>query len=178
MSKSLIVGVGTREYDFTFLVSDARRLKAAGMDLMDPRKYQDLFADVMKQMDLLTEFLKPQLDKQGVSEIQFLDIVVSDAEKYGECLEALTHGLQNFFLNLQQPARAKAIAKSREVVSLAEATRLKKMESPQIDRVIQHKLAESEREIDDEIERLISGEISSIVPESSGLNPGIGPIGN
>lgn len=176
MSGSLKVGVGTQVYSFEFRVSDAQRLKAAGMDMLDPRKYQELYSDIMRQMDLLTEFLKPQLDNFGVTELNFLDIVSSDPGKYNECMEALNSGLRNFFRNLGQESRVKVLDKAIETVTLAEQARAKKLDDPRITQVVLREIQKVENEIDEELNRLISGETSSIVPESSGLNRGIGRI--
>lgn len=178
MPKSLNVGVGTHEYSFEFVVSDAKRLKAAGIDVFDPKKYKVLFADVMKQLDLLTEFLKPQLEKFGVSELQFCDDISREPEIYGRCMEAFVQGLQNFFQNLRQESHIKVLQKGLETMELAEKARLEKLNDPRIDLLLQKEIEKSNAEADQVLNRMLSGEISSTALESLESNPGNGLIAN
>lgn len=177
-TKNLNVGVGTREYSFEFVVGDARRLKAAGIDIFDARKYQALFADVFKQLDLITEFLKPQLEKYGVTELQFCDDVVREPEVYGKCLEAFVAGLENFFQNLRQESMVKVLRKAQHHMQMAEKAQLEKLDDPKIDLVVQKEIEKEIGKADTLLDQLLSGTISLTAPEFSESNPGNGPTGN
>jgi|JI10StandDraft_1071094.scaffolds.fasta_scaffold68876_6 hypothetical protein len=176
--ENLKVGVGTREYSFEFVVSDAQRLKAAGIDVFNAKKYQALFADVLKQLDLLTEFLKPQLEKFGVTELQFCDDLVREPEAYGKCLEAFVAGLENFFQNLRQESMVKVLRKARQHMEMAEKARMEKLDDPRIDLVAQKEIEKVSQEADTLLDQLLSGTISLTALESSESNPGDGPTGN
>lgn len=164
--ESLQVGVGANVYSFEFVVSDARRLKAAGMDILDPKKYEALFADSFRQLDLLTEFLKPQLDRFGVSDLQFMDDVSRDAGLYNQCMEAFIRGLRNFFRNLNANAKANAIGKAMELASVADQARAEKINSPRVEQAIKRQLEKADAEFEKELERLESGTTSLSVQES------------
>jgi hypothetical protein len=175
MPKNLIVGVGLHKYNFEFVVSDARRLKNAGIDIFDPRKYKTLFEDVMKQLDVLTEFLKPQLEKFGVTELQFCDDVVRDAELFSSCMEAFIGGLENFFQNLGQKSHAKVLNKSLETAKLTEEAKVERLNDPRIDQVLRKELQDANAKVDQTLDQLISGTISLTALESLESNPGNGP---
>jgi hypothetical protein len=178
MPNNLIVGVGTRKYSFEFVVSDAKRLKAAGIDVFNPKKYKALFEDVLKQLDLITEFLKPQLDEFGVTELQFCDDLCRDPELYGKCMEAFVAGLENFFRNLRQESHVKVLRKGLAHMELAEKARLEKLSDPRIDQAAQKEIDRVSEKADTMLDQLLSGTISLTALESSELNPGNGPTEN
>ncbi len=162
-----VVKIGEHNYKFLFLVSDARRLKAAGIDIFDAKKYEMLFSNLMSQFDLISEFCLPQIQANNTSVEDFLDCLVKEDGKFSEAMEAMVSGLENFFRNVGQNAMQTVVKRSRELAMLVEEKKTKKLLDPKVQIAIEKELERKEREIDINLARVASGEISLLAQQSS-----------
>lgn len=164
MSK-LTVSIGGKDFSFLFLVSDARRLKTAGYDIFDAKKYETMFGDIVSQLDVLAEFCKPQAEKYQISDAQFLDDIVREPGVFQQAMEAFIGGIENFFQNLNRPAMLAVIKKSKEVAELSEVRKAAKLMDGKVQTAVLNHFERLEKEIDEKIEALASGKTSLLAPE-------------
>ena len=62
-------------------LSDCIRLKESnGFDLMNPRDFERMLQDTMKQIETIAELLRPQWERQGMNYLQFIDILIEEED--------------------------------------------------------------------------------------------------
>jgi hypothetical protein len=82
-------------------------------------------------------------------------------------MEAMVSGLENFFRNVGQNAMQTVVKRSRELAMLVEEKKTKKLLDPKVQIAIEKELERKEREIDINLARVASGEISLLAQQSS-----------
>jgi hypothetical protein len=109
----------------------------------------------------------PQIQANNTSVEDFLDCLVKEDGKFSEAMEAMVSGLENFFRNVGQNAMQTVVKRSRELAMLVEEKKTKKLLDPKVQIAIEKELERKEREIDINLARVASGEISLLAQQSS-----------
>ncbi len=99
-----------------------------------------LYQDVVFIVDVLYAVLKPQLDTHGIADEAFYELL--DGDVASDAHDALVEELADFFQKLGQPAVARALMRSREIVQSANERAVAAMDSQETRRQIDRALAD------------------------------------
>lgn len=111
-----------RRWTVCVKIGDARRLKAAGLDLLDPAKLQTILADELEQLDLLRRLLEPQAAGYGLADpAAFEEALTAGPDDFPKALAALLGELSVFFRRLARHKAAGLLAAAAADIAAGQA---------------------------------------------------------
>jgi hypothetical protein len=153
-------------------VTDAKRLKAAGFDLADPKSFDALFATTLTKIELLAELHRPQWEAKQIEYTQFADFLIDEPGRLPLVEAAFVAGLTDFFRRCGEAWMAVVVDKAYAAATKQNEARLAKSQGRQLDALIEAAQSRSDREFEaavaNELARINSGSTSTNAPESSG----------
>lgn len=134
-----------RAWSCRLTIADAKRLKAAGVDIGNPETYKALFGDALSIIEVIAEALRPQWEKAGLTYEEFADVLIETESSLATAIECFNAGLKDFFRRLGENAKATIVEKAEQAAKLSKAAQEKRANSSQVDSLIRKALEEEEK---------------------------------
>lgn len=143
-------------------IGDLKRLKAAGVDIADPKGFEKIFASTLDQIEMLAELMRPQWEAHKLIYEQFVEIMIESEGRLQEIQQAFICGLTDFFRRVGEGHTAAIVEKAWQAAQKGNEAKLKRAQSPAIDSLIEKVIEREEREFAkavSETEAALSGEM-------------------
>lgn len=144
-----------KRFDFSLKLSDAKRLKSAGIDLFDPELIKTKFFSPLDTIELLAECTRSQWESIGYE--AFVDRLTYDANSLDAAVDCFTVAMSDFFRRVGHQHVAVVVDNARRAAKqIGEATTRKMaLRGPQIvSKIHEQSLAKLDREIDAALKRV------------------------
>lgn len=141
---------GSTRFDLRIRISDASRLKSAGIDLLNPKTIEKVFGNPLELIEFIGELLRPQWEGLGLTYEHLADSLIADDDSLGLAEAAVTNALRSFFQRLGRPALAAVVAKVKRATDELNAATVEMIESrgdAMIRKVQERALAEVARQL-------------------------------
>lgn len=152
------------------------RLKSEGYDIKDNQRLAAIFDDPYEAADFAAAVHRTQWEERGMSEVEFLVAITDTETRLGEVIAATVEGLIDFFLRFRDALRAGIVKKAVEASLLSSQAIEEKLQSEKVNQALEATLARRSAEVDANLDRIISGEISGDSLASSESHPQVLPF--
>lgn len=133
-------------------IADAKRLKASGFDLADPKSFQAMFADPLTVIEIIAEAMRPQWEKAGLSYEEFAEILTEDVGRLVAVQKCFVEGLADFFRRLGDDAMAIVVEKAEKAASLSKEASKARASGARVDQLIAKAMEKEESDFQKRID--------------------------
>ena len=136
-------------------LSDCIRLKESnGFDLMNPKDFEKMLQDTMKQIETIAELLRPQWEMQGMSYLQFIDILIEEEGRFEQVQSAFAAAIENFSQSIGKKAIAVLVRKTMGTIKALEEKALNRVESKEVEEKLQQLIEKADQQLAEDLSKL------------------------
>lgn len=135
--------------------SDAIRLRANEIDLFNAERIGNLFGDTLTTIEFIGELSRPQFESRGLSYESFADLLI-EGDCHPRAMEALQHGLADFFRHIGRPALALVIERAWESAMALQIQSVRNVAGAKTDQLMEAMRTRSQAEFDVAVEKEIA----------------------
>jgi len=136
-------------------LSDCIRLKESnGFDLMNPKDFEKMLQDTMKQIETIAELLRPQWERQGMNYLQFVDTLIEEEGRFEQVQSAFAAAIENFSQSIGKKAIAVLVRKTMGTIKALEEKALNRVESKEVEEKLQQLIEKADQQLAEDLSKL------------------------
>lgn len=147
-------------------IGTAERLRAEGIDLLDPKQLGTIYQDPFQLVRLNAAIHREQWEELGLSEGDFLALSTDDEYAARESIAAMEAGLADFFHRMRRESLAAVLTAASDAARETDRRQVAKLQTERARQAIDAEIARALKPLDDALEKSIAGNTSGSSPAS------------
>jgi len=121
---------------------------------MNPKDFEKMLQDTMKQIETIAELLRPQWEMQGMSYLQFIDILIEEEGRFEQVQSAFAAAIENFSQSIGKKAIAVLVRKTMGTIKALEEKALNRVESKEVEEKLQQLIEKADQQLAEDLSKL------------------------
>lgn len=121
---------------------------------MNPKDFEKMLQDTMKQIETIAELLRPQWERQGMNYLQFVDILIEEEGRFEQVQSAFAAAIENFSQSIGKKAIAVLVRKTMGTIKALEEKALNRVESKEVEEKLQQLIEKADQQLAEDLSKL------------------------
>ena len=121
---------------------------------MNPKDFEKMLQDTMKQIETIAELLRPQWERQGMNYLQFIDILIEEEGRFEQVQSAFAAAIENFSQSIGKKAIAVLVRKTMGTIKALEEKALNRVESKEVEEKLQQLIEKADQQLAEDLSKL------------------------
>ena len=121
---------------------------------MNPKDFEKMLQDTMKQIETIAELLRPQWEMQGMSYLQFIDTLIEEEGRFEQVQSAFAAAIENFSQSIGKKAIAVLVRKTMGTIKALEEKALNRVESKEVEEKLQQLIEKADQQLAEDLSKL------------------------
>jgi len=121
---------------------------------MNPKDFEKMLQDTMKQIETIAELLRPQWERQGMNYLQFVDTLIEEEGRFEQVQSAFAAAIENFSQSIGKKAIAVLVRKTMGTIKALEEKALNRVESKEVEEKLQQLIEKADQQLAEDLSKL------------------------
>ena len=121
---------------------------------MNPKDFEKMLQDTMKQIETIAELLRSQWERQGMNYLQFVDTLIEEEGRFEQVQSAFAAAIENFSQSIGKKAIAVLVRKTMGTIKALEEKALNRVESKEVEEKLQQLIEKADQQLAEDLSKL------------------------